>query len=52
MSESGVCGDPTVATAEFGRAVLETVVENVAQFILEFRRIPLRPRRDLHGSAR
>jgi creatinine amidohydrolase len=52
ISESGVCGDPTVATAEFGRAVLETIVENVARFISEFRGIPLRPRRDLHGSTR
>jgi creatinine amidohydrolase len=51
MSESGICGDPTVATAEFGRAVLETIVENVARFISDFRRIPLRPRRDLHSSG-
>jgi creatinine amidohydrolase len=51
MSENGVCGDPTVATAEFGKAVLETIVENVARFISGFRSIPLRPRRDLHGST-
>jgi creatinine amidohydrolase len=48
MSESGVCGDPTVATAEFGQAVFETTVENLVRFVREFRTIPLRPRRDLH----
>jgi creatinine amidohydrolase len=49
MSESGVCGDPTVATAEFGRAVFETTVDNFVRFVREFRTIPLRPRRDLHS---
>jgi creatinine amidohydrolase len=49
MSESGICGDPTVATAEFGRALFETTVENLRRFVREFRTIPLRPRRDLHG---
>jgi creatinine amidohydrolase len=50
MSESGVCGDPTVATAEFGRALFETTVENFVRFVREFRTIPLRPRRDSHPS--
>jgi len=50
MSESGVCGDPTVATAELGRALFETTVENFVRFVREFRTIPLRPRRDLHPS--
>jgi creatinine amidohydrolase len=49
MSESGVCGDPTVATAEFGRALFETTVENFFRFVREFRTIPLRQRRDLHA---
>jgi creatinine amidohydrolase len=48
MSESGVCGDPTVATAEFGRALFETTVENFVRLVREFRTIPVRPRRDLH----
>jgi creatinine amidohydrolase len=48
MSESGVCGDPTVATAEFGRALFETTVENLVRFVREFCTLPLRPRRDLH----
>lgn len=51
MSESGVCGDPTVATAEFGRAVMETIVGNLVRFISDFRAIPLRPRRDMHRST-
>ncbi len=49
MSESGVCGDPTVATAEFGRALFETTVENFIRLVREFRTLPLRPRRDHHG---
>jgi creatinine amidohydrolase len=48
MSESGVCGDPTVATAEFGQALFETTVQNFVRLVREFRTIPLRPRRDLH----
>jgi creatinine amidohydrolase len=49
MSGSGVCGDPTVATAEFGKALFETTVENMIKFVREFRTIPTRPRRDLRG---
>ena len=48
MSESGVCGDPTVATAEFGHALFETTVQNFVRFVREFRTLPLRPRRDMH----
>lgn len=48
MSESGVCGDPTVATVEFGQALFETTVKNLARLVREFRQIPLRPRRDQH----
>jgi creatinine amidohydrolase len=51
MSESGVCGDPTVATAEFGQALFETTVGNLIDFVREFRTIPLRPRRDLHAEG-
>jgi len=50
MSESGVCGDPTVATAEFGRALLETTADNFVRFVREFRTIPVRPRRDWHAA--
>ena len=48
MSESGVCGDPTVATSEFGQALFERTVENFVRFVCEFRTIPLSSRRDLH----
>jgi creatinine amidohydrolase len=48
MSESGVCGDPTVATAAYGRALFETTVENLIRFVRGFRTIPLRSRRDAH----
>jgi creatinine amidohydrolase len=51
MSESGVCGDATVATAEFGQALFETTIENFVRFVREFRTIPLRPRRDWHSPA-
>jgi len=51
MSESGVCGDPTVATAEFGQALFEQTVENFVRFVREFRAIPVRPRRDLHSNS-
>jgi creatinine amidohydrolase len=51
MSESGVCGDPTVATAAFGQALFETTVDNFVRFVREFRTIPLRPRRDLHPGG-
>jgi creatinine amidohydrolase len=50
MSETGVCGDATVATAEFGQALFETTVENFVRFVREFRTIPVRPRRDLHAE--
>jgi len=48
MSESGVAGDATVATAEFGKALLETTVDNFLRAVRAFRTLPLRPRRDLH----
>jgi creatinine amidohydrolase len=50
MSESGVCGDPTVATAEFGRVLFETTVDNMIRFVRDFRTLPLRSRRDLHAG--
>jgi creatinine amidohydrolase len=51
MSESGVCGDPTVATAEFGQTLFETTVDNLVRLVREFRTIPLRPRRDRHAAG-
>jgi creatinine amidohydrolase len=51
MGESSVCGDPTVATAQFGRALFETTVENFITFVRAFRTIPVRPRRDMHSGG-
>jgi creatinine amidohydrolase len=51
ISESGVCGDPTVATAEYGHALFETTVTNLVRFVREFRTLQVRPRRDQHGRA-
>jgi creatinine amidohydrolase len=51
MSESGICGDPTVATVEFGQALFEQTVENFVRFVREFRTIPVRPCRDLHSKG-
>jgi creatinine amidohydrolase len=48
MSDSGVCGDPTVATPEFGQALFETTVENLVRLVREFRTLPRRPRQDKH----
>ena len=50
MSESGICGDPTVATAAFGQALFETTIGNLIRFVREFRTLPLRPRRDAHTA--
>jgi len=51
MSATGVCGDPTVATAQFGLALFETTTANMVRFVREFRTIPLRPRRNLHEGG-
>ncbi len=37
QSESGIYGDPTVATAETGRAIMEAVVAEGARFLREFK---------------
>jgi creatinine amidohydrolase len=50
ISKSGVCGDPTVASAEFGRLVFEQTVENFIELVREFRAIPVRRRADLHAE--
>lgn len=47
MSKSGVCGDPTVSTEKFGKALFETTVLNFVTFIEQFRTIPVRPRNDV-----
>ena len=51
LSTSGVCGDPTVATRDFGKALFETTVENFVRLLRAFRRIPVRQRQDQHLSG-
>jgi creatinine amidohydrolase len=48
FSESGVMGDPTVATAEKGAAFLDQASDEVARFIDEVARRPHAPGRDHH----
>jgi creatinine amidohydrolase len=48
FSRSGVMGDPTVATAEKGRAFLDRAQDECAEFIAETARRPHEPGRDHH----
>jgi creatinine amidohydrolase len=48
LSESGVVGDATVATAETGEALLAAAVEEIGEFITELATRPRRPGRDHH----
>ncbi len=47
-SRTGTKGDPTSATAEKGRRVVECVVENMIELVREFRAREIRPRVDHH----
>ena len=49
MSKTGVIGDPTLATAEKGKLWYEATIENLIEFIREFRGFEIRPKEDLHG---
>ena len=51
FSESGVMGDPTVATAEKGRVFLERAQEEAAGFIAEVATRERAPGRDRHGDT-
>lgn len=48
VSETGVRGDPTVATAEKGRLVLDAAVRELAEVIDELAARDIRPPRDHH----
>ena len=48
LTESGVCGDPTVATEEFGKLCFEKAVETLVEIVREFRDVPIRERTDHH----
>jgi len=51
FSQTGVLGDPTLATEEKGRMVFEKVVDRMVELVREFRDRPIRPRRDLHARG-
>jgi creatinine amidohydrolase/Fe(II)-dependent formamide hydrolase-like protein len=50
FSKSGVNGDPTLATAEKGRAIFETVVRELVRFAREFRERPSGEHVDYHQA--
>jgi creatinine amidohydrolase len=50
ISNSGVIGDPTLATREKGRLWFEATVTNLIEFIREFRGFEVRPKQDLHQA--
>ena len=47
-SRTGTKGDPTTASAEKGRHVVDCVVENMVELVREFRARPIAPRVDHH----
>jgi creatinine amidohydrolase len=48
ISKSGVVGDPTIANRDEGKAWYDATVENLIEFIHEFRAFEVRPKKDLH----
>ncbi len=48
FSETGVAGDPTVATREFGELLFNATVERMIDLLREFKQIPVRARTDHH----
>lgn len=48
FSETGVVGDPTLATAEKGEKILSIVIRNLVKFVEEFKTREIRPRVNHH----
>lgn len=48
ISKTGTIGDPTLATKEKGKLWFDAAVENLIEFIREFRGFEVRPKLDLH----
>lgn len=48
FSDSGIAGDPTVATREFGEFLFDATVVRMIDLIREFKQIPVRERREHH----
>jgi len=49
FSETGVLGDPTLASSAKGEAVYMAAVRRLADLVREFKARPLRPRKDHHA---
>ena len=50
ISETGVIGDPTVATAEKGKQLYEAAVEGLVKIILDLKNRPIRNIDDKHAK--
>lgn len=50
FSRTGIAGDPTVATREFGELMFNATVERIIELMREFKQIPIKPRADLHSA--
>ena len=48
--EDGVFGQPTLATADKGRRILDEAANRVVEFVTEFQKRPYRPRVDHHAK--
>src|SRR5207247_8282116 len=52
ISQSGVIGDPTLATRDKGKLWFEATVNALIEFIREFRAFEVRPKVDFHDISR
>lgn len=50
VTASGICGDPTKASAEKGERILKTAAGEIAEIIREFKNKPILPRKDHHSK--
>ena len=48
ISETGIAGDPTLASKEKGKEIFEAGVENLIELVKEFRAREIAPRKDHH----
>jgi creatinine amidohydrolase len=48
FTKDGICGDPTVASAESGKVIFEATVTRFLELVREFQTIPIRDRVDHH----
>ena len=50
-SETGVVGDPTLATRAKGEQMFTAVTERMVELVREFRDRPREPRHDMHAET-